>query len=264
MKIGYRKPSVKKSLSSRTTGRAKRAIKSSVNPLYGKKGMGVLNDPKKAVYNKVYNKTSYSVFDAEKSDSNFGCSYATVITIIFVLLLLHSIIDYFLSFGERFSKIPFYFLGLAILLFVIIKIMQKRISSSFDEVPNIPDIDEIFYEQPSEKETTDTDTEKPIFKTMVSVVGMNYRKENAEKALGMMVGNRTDQVKLVREPTNPYDHLAIKVYLFDIFIGYIPRKGMKELRKLIQDESLTTKAVATEDGFNDDGLNCLLKIEIYK
>ncbi|CYU26073.1 hypothetical protein HO621_05600 [Streptococcus suis] len=262
MKIGYRKPSVKKSLSARTTGRAKRAVKSSVNPVYGKKGMGLLNDPKKAVYNKVYNKTSYSVFDAEKSNSNFGCSYAMVITIIFILLLLHSIIDYFLSFGERFSKIPFCFLGLAILLFVIIKIMQKRISSSFDEVPNIPDIDEIFYEQPSEKETTDT--EKPIFKTMVSVVGMNYRKENAEKALGMMVGNRTDQVKLVREPTNPYDHLAIKVYLFDIFIGYIPRKGMKELRKLIQDESLTIKVIATEDIVSDDDLNCLLEIEIYK
>ncbi|HEL2312750.1 TPA: hypothetical protein TZM64_000400 [Streptococcus suis] len=262
MKIGYRKPSVKKSLSASTTGRAKRAVKSSVNPVYGKKGMGLLNDPKKAVYNKVYNKTSYSVFDAEKSNSNFGCSYAMVITVIFILLLLHSIIDYFLSFGERFSKIPFCFLGLAILLFVIIKIMQKRISSSFDEVPNIPDIDEIFYEQPSEKETTDT--EKPIFKTMVSVVGMNYRKENAEKALGMMVGNRTDQVKLVREPTNPYDHLAIKVYLFDIFIGYIPRKGMKELRKLIQDESLTIKVIATEDIVSDDDLNCLLEIEIYK
>ncbi|NQI44007.1 hypothetical protein HO607_03140 [Streptococcus suis] len=262
MKIGYRKPSVKKSLSARTTGRAKRAIKSSVNPVYGKKGMGLLNDPKKAVYNKVYNKTSYNVFDAEKSNSNFGCSYAIVITVIFILLLLHSMIDYFLSFGELFSKIPFYFLGLAILLFVIIKIMQKRISSSFDEVPNIPDIDEIFYEQPSEKETTDT--EKPIFKTMVSVVGMNYRKENAEKALGMMVGNRTDQVKLVREPTNPYDHLAIKVYLFDIFIGYIPRKGMKELRKLIQDESLTIKVIATEDIVSDDDLNCLLEIEIYK
>lgn len=262
MKIGYRKPSVKKSLSARTTGRAKRAIKSSVNPVYGKKGMGMLNDPKKAVYNKVYNKTSYSVFDTEKSNSTFGSSYAVVITVIFILLLLHSIIDYFLSFGERFSKIPFYFLGLAILLFVIIKIMQKRISSSFDEVPDIPDIEEIFYKQPSEKEPTDT--EKPIFKTMASVVGMNYRKENAEKALGMMVGDRTDQVKLVREPTNPHDHLAIKVYLFDIFIGYIPRKGMKELRKLIQDESLTIKAIATEDIFSDNDLNCLLEIEIYK
>lgn len=63
MKLGVRKPSLKKSIKARTTGKAKRAIKSSVNPLYGKKGMGIINNPKKAVYNKVYNKTSFSLFD---------------------------------------------------------------------------------------------------------------------------------------------------------------------------------------------------------
>lgn len=63
MKVGVRKPSLKKSLKARTTGKAKRAIKSSINPLYGKKGMGWINDPKKAAYNKVYNKTSFSLFN---------------------------------------------------------------------------------------------------------------------------------------------------------------------------------------------------------
>ena len=62
MKIGVRKPSIKKSISARTTGRAKRAVKSAINPLYGKKGMGFINNPKKAVYNKVYHKTSFSAF----------------------------------------------------------------------------------------------------------------------------------------------------------------------------------------------------------
>lgn len=33
MKIGYRKPSVKKSLSARTTGRAKRSVKRATNLL---------------------------------------------------------------------------------------------------------------------------------------------------------------------------------------------------------------------------------------
>ena len=56
MKIGIRKPSLKKSLKARTTGRSKRAIKSTVNPLYGKKGMGILH-PKRAVKNKIYKKT---------------------------------------------------------------------------------------------------------------------------------------------------------------------------------------------------------------
>lgn len=62
MKIGYRKPSLKKTVSAMTTGRAKRAVKSSINPLYGKKGMGVVNDPQKALYNKVYKKTTRSIF----------------------------------------------------------------------------------------------------------------------------------------------------------------------------------------------------------
>ena len=53
MKFGVRKPSLKKSLSARTTGKAKRALKRSINPAYGKQGMGYINNPKKAVYNKV-------------------------------------------------------------------------------------------------------------------------------------------------------------------------------------------------------------------
>lgn len=61
MRMGMRKPSIKKSISARTTGRAKRAIKKSVNPLYGKKGMGLINNPKKSVYNKVYHKTSFGL-----------------------------------------------------------------------------------------------------------------------------------------------------------------------------------------------------------
>ena len=66
MKIGIRKPSIKKSIKARTTGKAKRAIKKAVIPGYGKKGTGVLKDPKKAVYNKVYKKTSFSIFDLFK------------------------------------------------------------------------------------------------------------------------------------------------------------------------------------------------------
>lgn len=59
MKFGLRTPSLKKSISARTTGRAKRAIKKALIPGYGKKGMGWIKNPKKAAYNKVYNKTSF-------------------------------------------------------------------------------------------------------------------------------------------------------------------------------------------------------------
>ena len=63
MKIGARKPSIKKRVTARTTGKIVRSAKRSVNPLYGKKGMGYVNNPKKAVYNKVYNKTTFGVDD---------------------------------------------------------------------------------------------------------------------------------------------------------------------------------------------------------
>lgn len=66
MKFGMRKPSIKKSFSARTTGKAKRAVKKAVVPGYGKKGMGLVKNPKKAVYNKVYKKTSFSIFDLFK------------------------------------------------------------------------------------------------------------------------------------------------------------------------------------------------------
>lgn len=66
MKFGFRTPSLKRSISARTTGRAKRAIKKALIPGYGKKGTGWLKDPKKAAYNKVYKKTSFSIWDLFK------------------------------------------------------------------------------------------------------------------------------------------------------------------------------------------------------
>lgn len=66
MKFGFRKPNLKKRVKAKTTGKLKRAAKRSVNPMYGKKGMGLVNNPKKAVYNKVYNKTTISVDDILK------------------------------------------------------------------------------------------------------------------------------------------------------------------------------------------------------
>lgn len=62
MKLGLRSPSLKKSLSAKTTGKVKRAIKKSVNPLYGKAGVGVITNPKRAVKNKIYSKTTIDPF----------------------------------------------------------------------------------------------------------------------------------------------------------------------------------------------------------
>lgn len=66
MKIGIRTPSLKKSLKARTTSKYKRQLKSAIDPTYGKKGVGWFKNPKKALYNKIYNKTTRSIFDIFK------------------------------------------------------------------------------------------------------------------------------------------------------------------------------------------------------
>ena len=66
MKFGMRKPSIKKSIAARTTGRAKRAVKRALIPGYGKKGSGWIKNPKKAAYNKIYNKSSFSIWNLFK------------------------------------------------------------------------------------------------------------------------------------------------------------------------------------------------------
>ena len=66
MKFGLRTPSLKKSFRARITGRAKRVVKKALIPGYGKKGMGWLKNPKKVAYNKVYQKTSFSIWDLFK------------------------------------------------------------------------------------------------------------------------------------------------------------------------------------------------------
>lgn len=92
MKIGMRKPSLKRSISARTTGRAKRAIKKAIIPGYGQRGMGLLH-PKRALYNKVYRKTTFSIFDlakGSKGTKNSGCcltllSFITLTVISYLL-----------------------------------------------------------------------------------------------------------------------------------------------------------------------------------
>ena len=66
MKFGMRTPSLKRSISARTTGQLKRSVKRAIVPGYGKKGMGWIKNPKKALYNKVYHKTTFSIFDLFK------------------------------------------------------------------------------------------------------------------------------------------------------------------------------------------------------
>ncbi|MBO7392765.1 MAG: hypothetical protein J6U98_01030 [Abditibacteriota bacterium] len=66
MRFGPRRPNLKIMLRARTTGRLKRSIKRAVIPWYGKKGVGWVKNPKRALYNKIYRKTTFSIWDIFK------------------------------------------------------------------------------------------------------------------------------------------------------------------------------------------------------
>ena len=61
MKMGMRKPSVKRSIKARTTGSMKRSIKKAVIPAYSKRGTGLFKSPRKALYNKVYKRVTFDL-----------------------------------------------------------------------------------------------------------------------------------------------------------------------------------------------------------
>lgn len=60
MKFGMRKPNLKSRFKARTVGKWTRRVKRAVNPFYGKKGMGIFH-PKRALYNKIYKKTTFRI-----------------------------------------------------------------------------------------------------------------------------------------------------------------------------------------------------------
>lgn len=80
MKFGFRKPSIKKRIAARTS--VKRMVKNSLG-LKAPKGLGWLTNPKKAAYNRVYNRTSKGCFV-------FLFTFISMVTSI--VLILHFII----------------------------------------------------------------------------------------------------------------------------------------------------------------------------
>ncbi|APX72894.1 hypothetical protein M5C72_07250 [Companilactobacillus allii] len=68
-KFGVRKPSIKRSVSARTTGRITRSVKRSVTPFYGTKETGFTKKPSKSVYNKIYKSTTVGINPLSTSSS---------------------------------------------------------------------------------------------------------------------------------------------------------------------------------------------------
>lgn len=63
MKFGIRTPSLKRRIAARTSW--KRVVRHSMG-LKAPRGYGIITNPKKALYNKIYRKTTISIFDLFK------------------------------------------------------------------------------------------------------------------------------------------------------------------------------------------------------
>lgn len=98
MKVGMRKPSIKKSVKARTTGKVKRAVKKSVNPLYGQKGVGFVKDPERSVKNAIYHQTTVGVSDLVKDGAapskgpTANGAYVTLLTLFASLIIISLIV----------------------------------------------------------------------------------------------------------------------------------------------------------------------------
>ena len=63
MKFGFRKPSLKRRISARTSIKRQLVHRAGIKM---PRGYGFLRNPEKAVYNKVYNRTSFDIFKTLK------------------------------------------------------------------------------------------------------------------------------------------------------------------------------------------------------
>jgi hypothetical protein len=84
MKFGIRKPSLKKRFSVRTS------VKRKVFP-NSPKGFSLIRNPKKATYNKIYNKTSASMTKRRKAKKKNNTD--SLLNFIVIILILYWIFD---------------------------------------------------------------------------------------------------------------------------------------------------------------------------
>lgn len=257
-----RKPSLTRSLKARTTSKWKRQAKKAIIPGYGKKGMGWVKNPKKAMYNKVYHKTTFGLSDLFKSSkkrmknnkqplqydssrqhtSNKNKRGSFIFLIVSLILL--------------FIVPP---LGVLLLLVNFFVFIIKYFSSKKRKVTSSnPSVDKI------------------IFHEDFLLMGTNYHKEEAEIAADFLSEGvhyfgkdnkslksymletykpvykynklKTVDVHLLPEPSNPHDQNAIQVLVNNIFVGYIPASIAAQISTYIANPNYRYDAILTGRG----------------
>lgn len=128
MKIGMRTPSPTRSVKAKTTGRLNRAVKKSVNPVYGRKGVGYIKDPERAIKNKIYHKVTYDPLksmknadwpDLEPAAKPSSISLAAILSPISIIASIYFV--YKLLVHNEFHIIPVAIIAIYLVIFFISK-----------------------------------------------------------------------------------------------------------------------------------------------
>lgn len=257
MKFGMRKPSIKRSISARTTGKMKRTIKKTFNPLYGKKGMGYINNPKKAVYNKVYNKTTFSLKDVlkprskntnSKSSGRFRASLPVILLVVGLFTLPVGLI--FIAVGA-------------------FQLVAKRKYNHPDDASQEGSADTPVSNYSSPTPTPSEDVPKKKTESH-HVAGISFREEDVKDLMGEnaaygftkkelvdegYIGERVYKMEpyygaadLEPEPDNPHDPKAIKVMTAGTHIGYIKAGSCAHIHNLLRGDLIEKAEVEIKGG----------------
>ncbi|MGI6349916.1 MAG: HIRAN domain-containing protein [Eubacteriales bacterium] len=246
MKLGPRKPSISRKLKAKTTGAMKRKAKSTVNPLYGKKGVGKITDPKRTIYNKVYNKTSYSVFDDKGSTNSesSGCFAAVIIIALFIIILLFII-----------SPI----LGLYVLLsaVIVIAIVYKkifkpqRVAAEVDTSTTAASYQNSQNIKASAGECFSVFIEEQHLKNIHSLAYPNPIYESKPAVQGQLIFKNcfvNEPIELKPEPSNEHDPNAVAVLIDGRMVGYISEEDNTRVKYILSNQNIIRVSAFIEGG----------------
>lgn len=110
-------------------------------------------------------------------------------------------------------------------IFVAFSLRKRQTKKNQEEILN------------SESSVVQTSTPPTQDVLMFEVAGLSYRPKEAQERAEILMSN--ESVYLEKEPTNPYDSNAIKVYSSDhIHLGYVPKYLCSEILEKMDDDTV--------------------------
>ena len=270
MKIGMRKPSLTRSLKARTTSKWKRQAKKAIIPGYGKKGMGWVKNPKKAMYNKVYHKTTFGLSDLFKSSKK---KKRKVVTNKQQSILASNSKKQLTPKEHKEAGLVFMVLGaiflflfppLGLFLFItgFITYIIGRLTAKREKKKKVanysPQIDTIVFQDEFLLMGTNYHQEEAEIAADFLSKGVHYFGKDNKSLKSYMLETykpvykynklKTVDVHLLPEPSNPHDQNAIQVLVNNIFVGYIPASIAAQISTYIANPNYRYDAILTGRG----------------